>query len=342
MSRKGSVWLIEGPPATPTQNMKEQNWLDLRKQGIGGSDIAAIMGRSPWSTPLGVYCQKVGLAPDREATEAMEFGSRMEPTLRQWAEDEINKDGALAGVSGGGLLADFKVLSSPYLYRDEHLPFIANVDGVVLKMGMHMAEEEWAGLELKTVDRFYAKEWANGSIPGYYRDQVQWYMSVTDLPRWVVGALIGKRFEIRIVDRDQKIIEELRTAATNFWEQYVLRRIMPTARAEDGNLLVNLYPEASEQIIVDDGFALTMQQYLDAASAEKDAKEQKDAAKVSIEQRIGEAKGLKADGCMATWSRYDVDRVDSKKLKDEYPEVYGAVKKSSREGRLTVKKEKDA
>jgi len=340
MSRKGSVWLIEGAQATPTQNMKEKNWLDLRKQGIGGSDIAAIMGRSPWSTPLGIYCQKVGLAPDREATEAMEFGSRMESTLRKWAEDDINEDGSLAGVSSGGLIGGFKVLSSPYLYRDLLLPFIANVDGVVLKMGDHIAEEEWAGLELKTVDRFYAKEWDDGKIPDYYRDQVQWYMGVTGLPRWVIGALIGKRFEIRVVWSDQKVIEELRTAATDFWERYVLRRIMPFARAEDGNLLITLYPEASEQIIVDDNFVATIQTYLDAASAEKDSKEQKDAAKVAIEQRIGDAKGLKAGACTATWSRYDVNRVDSKKLKDEYPEVFTAVQKASREGRLTVKKEK--
>ena len=149
--RKGTVWQLDGLPAIPTQNLPRDKWLEIRRSGIGGSDIAGIMGISPWSTPLAVYCDKVGLRPPQDPTVAMEFGTRMEPTLRKWAEDELNREIATqAYLESGG----FKILASPYLYRHpEYEVFIGNVDGVVL-----VGDSVWAGLELKTVDRFAAKE----------------------------------------------------------------------------------------------------------------------------------------------------------------------------------------
>lgn len=33
-----------------TENLTEQEWLAYRRQGIGGSDVAAILGISPFRT----------------------------------------------------------------------------------------------------------------------------------------------------------------------------------------------------------------------------------------------------------------------------------------------------
>ena len=54
------------------------NWLELRRNAIGGSDAAAILGLSKWSSPLAVYADKLGLVPEREDNEAMRQGRDLE------------------------------------------------------------------------------------------------------------------------------------------------------------------------------------------------------------------------------------------------------------------------
>jgi putative phage-type endonuclease len=327
--RKGTVWQIEvgGLRAIPTQNMAEDRWLALRRGGIGGSDISAITGRSPWKTSLGLWCEKVGLSPQREPTEAMEFGIRMEPTLRAWAQDWLNKQ-----FNGFPAL---QVLSSPYLYQIEQQEiFLANLDGIVLA-----GEErtEWAGLELKTVDRFAAKEWEDGETPAYYQEQVQWYMGITGLKRWVVCALIGKRFEGRVIERDDEKIRDLQQAAAGWWTTYVLTRQMPPATGEDAPLLLDMFKDQSEDIIQAPELEYSITAFQEAKALVKGQEKFIDDIKALLEQRIGANKGLQAGGYLVTWSRFKQERVDSKKLKAEYPEVYQAVAKETPSGRLNVK-----
>ena len=321
--RRGSVYQLDGLPATPTQNLPRERWLELRRAGIGGSDIAGILGISPWSTPLAVYCAKAGLTPDRDPTEAMEFGIRMEPTLRKWAQAELRT------AYGDGRT----VLSSPYLYQHPYEPrYLGNVDGVVLLDGQPIA-----GLEIKTVDRYAAKEWRDGALPAYYRAQAQWYMGVTGLPVWYIAALIGKRFELRTVVQDRTEIERMQAAADAFWEDYVAPRRMPEAEPNDSDLLLNLYGLSGEDILYDEDMATACAAYLERKAEVKLHEAEAEKWKVLLEQRIGEAKGLQAGKYRAVWSRYTTNRVDTGALREGYPDVYTAVVKESRSGRLVVK-----
>jgi putative phage-type endonuclease len=65
--------------------MTRDEWLAARRTGIGGSDIAAILGLSPWRTPLDVYRDKVDGAEQPE-TEAMRWGRLLEDVIaREYA-----------------------------------------------------------------------------------------------------------------------------------------------------------------------------------------------------------------------------------------------------------------
>src|SRR5690554_1892820 len=69
-----------------TADMDRRDWLQVRTRGIGGSDIAAIAGVSPWATPLSVYLDKIGGAPEKEGTEAMGWGTILEDVVaREYA-----------------------------------------------------------------------------------------------------------------------------------------------------------------------------------------------------------------------------------------------------------------
>ena len=60
-----------------------QEWLEARRKGLGGSDIAAIMGISKWSTPRDSYLEKQGVAVD-EDNNAKERGRILETAIAQW------------------------------------------------------------------------------------------------------------------------------------------------------------------------------------------------------------------------------------------------------------------
>jgi predicted phage-related endonuclease len=57
-----------------TDNLTRDEWLDYRRKGIGGSDIAAICGLSKWEKAIHVYLEKIGEAPETEMSEAAEWG----------------------------------------------------------------------------------------------------------------------------------------------------------------------------------------------------------------------------------------------------------------------------
>ena len=52
-----------------TLDMPRDKWLELRRQGIGGSDAAAIMGLNPWKTPMDIWLEKTGEFLDDEEPE---------------------------------------------------------------------------------------------------------------------------------------------------------------------------------------------------------------------------------------------------------------------------------
>jgi phage-type endonuclease len=69
--------------------ISHEQWLKARQTGIGGSDVAPILGISKWTTPLDVYNEKVADTPTEKDSDPMEWGRRLEPVIRQaYAESD--------------------------------------------------------------------------------------------------------------------------------------------------------------------------------------------------------------------------------------------------------------
>ena len=324
--RRGSVWQLDGLPSVPTQNMADEKWHELRRSGVGGSDIAAILGLSPWRTPLGVYCEKRALVPQQESNEAMLFGTKMEPVLRDWARESIEQKFG----------KPVRVYSSPYLYRHSSYEFIiANIDGVVTQ-GDGADEIAYAGLELKTADRTKMREWEEG-VPDYYEAQVQHYMGITGLAAWYVFALIGKAQRLYIIAADEKKIAEQVSAAKKFWIENVQGAKMPGVTGDDTDTLLKLFPDATDMMIRDDSFEQIVKQYVSLGAEVKAIEASKDKCKAEIEAKLGSSIALMAGKYKVTWSRFEVSRLDGKKLKEKYPEATAQCSYTTKQGRLMVK-----
>lgn len=171
-----------------TKDMPKAEWLRLRRNGIGGSDAAAIMGLSPWRTAMDVWLEKTGEFTEDESqdNEKMYWGTALEDVV---AREFMTRTG-------------LKVRRrNAILQHRKHHFMIANVDRLVIG--------HKAGLECKTTGQYSADDWTMG-VPDYYIPQVQHYMAVTGYDTWYVAVLIGgQEYKHYEVPRDDGFIREV-------------------------------------------------------------------------------------------------------------------------------------
>lgn len=70
--------------------LSNEDWLEYRKSGIGGSDAGIILGVSSYKLPRDVYFEKIGRTPDMQR---MKIGSllRLESVWRIWLQKSLQK-----------------------------------------------------------------------------------------------------------------------------------------------------------------------------------------------------------------------------------------------------------
>ena len=207
------------------ESITHEEWLKLRKNGIGGSDAAAVCGlRITIGTPqeMDVFLDKTSDTIATNDNEAMYWGRIMEPVLRK----EFAKRTGL------------NVEIVPYMFSCKEYPFmLANIDGIV-----HEADGSISLLEIKTANGFAAKDW-EGGLPQEYYVQIQHYLAVCDLPKAYVAVLIGgNQFRYEEVERDEETIQTIIAMESNFWNNHVLTNTPPQADAtSDKAILISSF-----------------------------------------------------------------------------------------------------
>ncbi len=201
---------------------QKEDWLLSRREGIGGTDAAAICGLSPWKRPIDVFVAKVEPLDVEPPSAAMWWGSFLESGVRRRYQEETGER-----VSHGKWLAP--------MFPDRALPFGANTivrgaeawqfatpDGVL--------KGARKGLEIKTSSS-RGPEWGNvGSdeVPAHYLIQCVWLMAVTEIPLWDVAALFrGSNMEVFSLRRDSDLEQSVVERCRAFWHENVLKGIPP-------------------------------------------------------------------------------------------------------------------
>jgi putative phage-type endonuclease len=175
-----------------------------RRQFIGGSDISAILGISPWQTPYQLWLEKtadkpIELDPKKEAF----FRRRkmMEPYVIELAREEH----------------DLHVVARNERYFDKYLPFMScEVDFE------HEYDGDIENADVKTVHPAMAKHWGEpgtDEIPQYYTAQFLWGQAITERDSTLCMAMIGlDKLEPYRVMRNDFVIAWMRTEALKFWD----------------------------------------------------------------------------------------------------------------------------
>ena len=183
-----------------------------RRRFIGSSDIASIIGVSPWRSAAQTWLDKISDHVEKRETAATRRGTRLEPYVIDWASEEYG----------------LKVVRRGQRYIDRQVPyFAAEVDAEML-----VDEEtgEIENAEIKTVSPFGARDWGEegtDALPVHYVAQTQWAMGITGRQRCHVIALIGDDLRRYEVERDNEIIAGMREKALEFWQTYVLPKVQP-------------------------------------------------------------------------------------------------------------------
>lgn len=165
-----------------TAGMTNKRWLECRAHGpkgdieytVGGSDVAAIFGVSPWVTPLELWMIKKGrMKPQAKANALqLEMGHRLEPVAAYFYE-----------VKTGN-----KVTDDTFMYQHSDYPYaLADFD----RRYMRRTDNKPGILECKSCTYRHASDWADGAYPLYYELQLRFYLAVADVDIGAFSALWG-------------------------------------------------------------------------------------------------------------------------------------------------------
>ncbi len=166
--------------------MANDRWLEYRAHGpkgdipytVEGSDVAAIFGLSPWTTPLELWLTKKGRmkAPVKSNENQLEMGHLLEPIAAHWFEKKT-----------GNLVTD-----DTNLYQHPDHPYaLANID----RRYTRHEDGEPGILECKSCTYHKAGDWAEDAIPLYYELQLRFYLAVLDVEYGAFSCVWGNNPE---------------------------------------------------------------------------------------------------------------------------------------------------
>lgn len=298
-----------------TQNLDRDQWLQVRKGGIGSSDAAAAVGLNPYRSQLELWMEKSGRAPvappgdgGADDQSPMYWGSLLEPIVAaHYTRRTGNRVRRINAV----------------LQHPEHPWMLANIDREVL------GAPDVQLLECKTAGIQGAWLWRDG-VPEYVQLQVQHQLAVTGKHAADVAVLLGgQELQIYRLERDEELIAQLIALEREFWG-YVERDQEPPADGSDSadRALRALYPR-------DTGLTLNLQQDLVMGAVFSDLLAVREVLathtaleaqlKQAIQQRMGEASRVVFDGGEVSFRRSkDSTTLDTARLAKEQPEIVKA------------------
>jgi len=292
-----------------TTTLTREDWLDVRRGGIGSSDAAAAVGLNPYCSQLELWMDKTGrgdllpgIDPNDEESPTY-WGTLLEPIV---AAHYTKRTG-------------YKVRRlNAVLQHPTHRFMRANIDREV------MNAPDVQILECKTAGINGARLWRDG-VPEYVQLQVQHQLAVTGKDAADVAVLLGgQHLEIHRIERDAVLIARLIELEAQFW-QCVENDTPPPADGSEsaGRALQALYPErAGEVMDLSDDTVLNgaLTDWLATKTQLSQLGEVESALKQQIQQAMGSASTAIFGAGTVTWrTARDSQQIDCDRLAQEHP-----------------------
>lgn len=284
-----------------TLGMSREEWLELRRHGIGGSDAAAIVGMSKWASPYTVWADKTGRLPDKPDTEAMRQGRDLEEYVAQRFSEATGKRVKRCNA----------ILYNP-AYPHSH----ADVDRMIVG--------ENAGLECKTTSTLDVKQFRGVEFPEKYYAQCVHYMAITGADRWYLAVLVlGKEFHVYTLERDEAEIRALMDAETAFWEQYVETDTPPAADGAESttDAIRTIYSDSSQSICTLFGRETLLEEYMVLKSQSKALDARIAEIQNTIMEDMQDAERGECGAYTVIWKAQERETFQRKEFEKAHPEI---------------------
>lgn len=300
-----------------TLNIDKESWLQYRKQGIGGSDAGAVCGLNPYRTAIQVYYDKTSDSIEKIDNEAMRQGRELEEYVARRFREASGK----------------RVRRANAIFYDEKNPFmLADVDRMIVG--------ENAGLECKTASPYSEEKWRDDKIPLSYQLQCYHYMSVCNADAWYIAVLIyGRDFKYYRIERDDEVIENLIRIEKEFWNEYVLKRVLPDpdgSKTADA-AIAERFKESKSTTIPLTGFDERLERRQEILSLLEKIETEKRQIDQELKLYLGDAEIAENEHYRVSWKNFSRSSIDEKRLKAEQPEIYEKYRKETTSRRFTVK-----
>ncbi len=300
-------------------NAIREDFLQARRTGIGGSDIGAIIGVSPFKSAVDVFLAKTEPNPTEEKNELFYWGHALEAPIAD----------RFALEHGVEVIRDVPINRHP-----EHEWMVANVDGII-------NDSPRGILEIKTVSAFAGRDWgADGSdeVPLSYLAQCAWYMAVMDYDYAILAALFGgNQYREFRIERDAELETILIDKGREFWFNHVQTGIAPEATTESDALRL-FRRDNGNSVEGSDDVLDTCQQLGLLKSEIKGLASRAELLETRIKIAMGEAATLTYHGqTLATWKSQSANRLDIKALEAAHPEIACQFRKVSESRVLRLK-----
>lgn len=302
-----------------TKELSREEWLKLRTNGIGGSDVSIIAGMNPFKSVYELWLEKTGQKePEQTDSEYAHFGTLLEPVVRKEFTDRTG----------------IKVRQKHMLLQSVRYPWMyADLDGVINQNG------ELAIFEAKTASAYKEEIWEEG-VPAEYLLQVQHYMCVTGAKRTYIAALVGgNHFFYHVIERDDDMIAMIVAIENAFWQTNVKDGIEPVP---DGSYATTNYfnkrfsVSNGETVTLPDEALIICEEYDKISEQLKELERKKSETANKLKNYLKEAEQGIVGTRVVSWKPVVKNTIDSKKLKAEHPEIYSSYLKESSYRRLSV------
>lgn len=313
-----------------------EDWLEKRAEGIGGSDVGAILGMNKYSSPLQVYKSKVeGKSKDLSDNVFIKKGKELEPVIAEnYVRPYLRKLG-------------YELITPKHIFNNKKYPHLyANIDGfAICKPDDFLPADNSKNIiiEIKWVSEYGEKGWGEdeyyGVPPSYYA-QIQHYMTVMEADKAIVCALFDSDWEVKYfeVPKNETFCAKMLAETDRFYDYNILARIPPKIKAsidkeEVGIALADttIKPFADETL--DEILYQYKYAYAEAKASDKRLEELKDMAIAKyVEGSRPSSPALKMNISTYKTARFDVSR-----FKVENPALYNQFINETESTRTTIK-----
>lgn len=273
----------------------------LRTQGLGASEVAAVLGLDPYKTALDVFLEKTGQADPLPENRFMRWGKRLEAVIVDEYQDthpsvQIVPSDTVVGPETWMLATPDRLVSDP------------------MRVGAALT---W-GLECKSRGHFNTDAWGEpgtDEVPHAVAVQCHWGMLVTGLRRWDVAVLLGGNdYREYTLYWDDAIALELVARTRAFWFDHVVAKVHPpfTGAPSDHAFLLKTYPEHTSELAVatpEVGEWATLLQVHRAAIGRHEV--EKERLEALLKEFIGARLGVEGPFGKITWKHMDAVEVSA-------------------------------